>query len=110
LALGAVIASSLGRLAIPKLVIPRLVILGVGGAFLGTLIGAATVFQGYKYFKSINAKKISLVTLSLILKHKEYQEEYNKKRYLNYLKNLMSEGEKIDQELRELSLEGVTNG
>ena len=105
LALGALIANGLGRLAIP-----RLIFLGVGGAFLGTLLGGVAVFQGYSYFKGKKAKKISIVTLSLILKHKEYQEEYNKSRYLNYLKNLMIEGEEIDQELRLLSMEGATIG
>ena len=99
-----------GGLVIGGLALSRTLFLSFGSLFAGLFLGGLAIFQGLKYFKNEEAKDISIITMYIVLKYKYVEEKMEKEKLLKYLAKLKTEGEKIDQELEQLSVGGETNG
>ncbi len=101
LAIGAGLVGLFARIGLP-----RMLFLGIGGAFAGTILGTMTVFQGYQFIKGRKIRKISTVTLSLILEYEELKENDMSRKNFQYLSGLLEEAKKVKSELLSLTAGG----
>ena len=84
---------------IPLLGILGIPLLGIGGALIIALNSIYSSHKGYRNYKGKGVKEIALITMALVLKHQQIEQNSKKDKYLKYISNLLAVGEHLKKDL-----------
>ena len=83
----------------PLLGILGIPLLGIGGALIIALNSIYSSHKGYRNYKGKGVKEIALITMALVLKHQQIEQNSKKDKYLKYISNLLAVGEHLKKDL-----------